>query len=929
MDYSSTLNLPKTDFSMRAELPKKEPVILEKWLAEDIYHKQLKANEGHKRFVLHDGPPYANGNIHLGTALNKILKDIVVKYYSMNGYYTPFVPGWDTHGLPTEQRAIKELGLKKDEVGPVVFRNACRDFALKYLNIQRESFKRLGVRADWDEPYVTLTKEFEGEQIKVFGAMATKGYIYKGLKPVYWCPDCETALAEAEIEYQEDNTTSIYVKFKVKDDKGVLVPFTGSLDKTYIVIWTTTAWTLPGNLAISLNPEFSYSVYKVGEEYLVMATELAKGVFEKAGIAKYEEIGRVKGKDLEYVKCEHPFMNRDSLVIVGEHVTLDAGTGCVHTAPGFGADDFTVCQKYPEIKTIVPVDGKGMQTEEAGPFAGMFYAKSDKAVIERLREDGSLLASENILHQYPHCWRCKKPIIFRATNQWFVSVDAFRDDALKAVKGVRWIPDWGEERISNMIADRNDWCISRQRIWGLPIPIFYCEECGKELVNQDTIDNISRIFTEKGSNAWFELSAEELMGKKYTCPCCGGTKFRKEKDIMDVWFDSGSTHKAVVDRRPELGGVPADLYLEGNDQYRGWFQSSLLTAVAMGEGAPYKTVLTHGYVVDGQGRKMSKSLGNGIDPADIIKDYGADILRLWVASSDYKVDIRISKDILKQLTEVYRKIRNTARYILGNTDDYDPDKDAVPYEEMEELDKWALGRLYNLLKSVNEAYSEYEFHAMFHKIHNFCVVDMSNFYLDIIKDRLYTSRADSKKRRSAQTAMYVILDTLVRILTPVLAFTSEEIWSMMKHREGENAESVQLASWPVLPECYDNKEIETKWKDVIDLKSDAAKVLENARAEKVIGQSLNACLNIYADGAQYDFVDSHREILKTVCITSGLELFKKSEKPENATDSEYYKGVAMVISLAKGKKCERCWMFDESVGEDGLCDRCRRELSAK
>ncbi|MDR0287034.1 MAG: isoleucine--tRNA ligase [Clostridiales bacterium] len=928
MDYSKTLNLPETSFSMKANLTQKEPEYLKKWEEDRIYEKQLDKNKGRKKFILHDGPPYANGNIHLGTALNKVLKDMIVRYKSMNGYYAPYVPGWDTHGLPTEQRAIKELGLKRHETGPIVFRDACRDFAMKYVDLQRQSFKRLGVRGDWEHPYITLTKDYEAVQIKIFGEMAQKGYIYKGLRPVYWCPDCETALAEAEIEYQEDETVSIYVKFRVKDDMGKLGKFTGGSDKVYVVIWTTTAWTLPGNLAISLNPEFEYAVVAVKDGFYVIADELVKNVMAAAGITDYKITGKVKGSELEFVKCQHPFIDRDSIVILGDHVTLDAGTGCVHTAPGFGADDFNVCKKY-NMDIIVPVDGKGMQTADAGPVAGMHYSKSNKAVIELLETSGLLLAKERINHQYPHCWRCKNPIIFRTTEQWFVSVNGFRDSALEEVKNVKWLPEWGEERITKMITERNDWCISRQRIWGVPIPIFYCEECGKEYFDKDTIENVSRIFAEKGSNAWYELSAEELMGKKHTCSC-GSSKFRKETDIMDVWFDSGSSHAAVLEKRPELG-VPADIYLEGSDQHRGWFQSSLLTAVATGRKAPYRQVITHGYVVDGQGRKMSKSTGNGIEPEDILKEFGADILRMWVAASDYKADIRISKDILKQLSEVYRKIRNTARYILGNISDFDPEQDLVPYEDMVELDKWALLRLNGLISKVNAAYDGYEFHTMFHAIHNFCVVDMSNFYLDIIKDRLYTSGKNSQERRSGQTAMYVILDALVKILSPVLVFTCEEIWGNMPHRAQDNIESLQLNDWPVLNELYDNTELEQKWDKIINLKYDVSKVLELARNDKVIGHSLNAEVTIYADGEQYEFLKSVECELQTVFIVSGFKLLPSNKAPETAVDSEYFSSIKISVAPAEGEKCERCWMYSTTVGSvpehPTICKRCAGKIS--
>lgn len=921
-DYGKTLNLPQTDFPMRANLPQREPEFLNKWEEMDIYHKQLEKAKGRPAFILHDGPPYANGGIHLGTSLNKILKDIVVKYHSMAGYYTPYVPGWDTHGLPIEQRAIKELGLKRHEVGPVVFREACEGFAMKYLDIQRNAFKRLGVRADWENPYITLKPEFEARQIEVFGEMCKKGHIYKGLKPVYWCPDCETALAEAEIEYADDTTLSIYVKFQVKDDKGL---FGGVADKDKInfVIWTTTTWTLPANLAICLNENFEYSIVKANGEYYVFATELVENTMKAAGIAEYETVAKYRGKDLEGIVCKHPFLDRDSLVILGDHVTLEAGTGCVHTAPGHGAEDFIVCQKY-KIPTVVPVDSKGYLTKEAGPFAGLYYEKSNSAIIERLTQDGRLLASEKISHQYPHCWRCKEPIIFRATEQWFASIDSFRDDALEAIKTVKWVPEWGKERITNMVKDRGDWCISRQRIWGVPIPIFYCKDCGKELITDESIKAVADLFREKGSNAWYALEASEILPKDTKCSC-GHGEFTKETDIMDVWFDSGSSHAAVLEERDELAW-PADLYLEGSDQHRGWFQSSLLTSVATRGGAPYRKVLTHGYVIDEEKRKMSKSLGNGIDPADVIKEYGADILRLWVASSDYTTDIKISKDLLKQLSEVYRKIRNTARYILGNINGFNPDTDSVDYSGMNELDRWALYKMTNLIRKVNDAYSSYEFHMMFHAIHNFCVVDMSNFYLDIIKDRLYTSKADSKERRAAQTVMYEILQALVRMLTPVLAFTTEEIWQFMPHRAGDDIESIQFNSWPEVNEKYTDTALAEKWDRILALRSDVSKALEVSRANKIIGHSLNAKVTIFADGADYDFIKSIEADLVTIFIISDVELKKLQEAPAEVQNGEEMPGIKIAVEQATGEKCERCWMYSEYVGKDEkhptLCRRC-------
>lgn len=923
VDYSKTLNLPQTDFPMRANLPQREPEYLKKWEGMDIYNKQRKKNEGKPKFILHDGPPYANGGIHLGTSLNKILKDIVVKYYSLNGYDTPYVPGWDTHGLPIEQRAIKELGLKRHEVGPVKFREACKDFAMKYLDIQREAFKRLGVRGDWEHPYITLSPEFEAKQIEVFGEMAKKGYIYKGLRPVYWCPDCETALAEAEIEYAEDTTLSIYVKFPVREDKGLIKNVVGTLDNVYFVIWTTTIWTLPGNLAICLNADFEYALVKAGEEYYVMAAELVENVMKVAGIENYEIVTRYKGEELEFINCKHPFIDRDSVVILGDHVTLEAGTGCVHTAPGHGAEDFQVCQKY-KIPVIVPVDDKGYLNKDAGKFEGLYYAKSNAAIIEELKSGNYLLASQKIDHQYPHCWRCKEPIIFRATEQWFASVEGFRNEALDAIKDVQWIPGWGEERITSMVRDRADWCISRQRIWGVPIPIFYCKDCGKEIINDETITAVKNLFMEKGSNAWYEYDAKDILPESVKCEC-GGHEFEKETDIMDVWFDSGSSHVAVLETRDDLHW-PADLYLEGSDQHRGWFQSSLLTSVATKGSAPYKTVLTHGYVIDEEKRKMSKSLGNGIDPADVIKEYGADILRLWVASSDYTTDIKISKDLLKQLSEVYRKIRNTWRFILGNIYDFNPDVHSVKYEEMDELDKWALLKLNGLVKKVNEAYSKYEFHTMFHSIHNFCVVDMSNFYLDIVKDRLYTSKPESRERRAAQTVMYEILEALVLMLTPVLAYTTEEVWQFMPHRASHDTESVQLNQWPVLNEKYNDPELEEKWGKILDLRTDISKALELARASKLIGHSLNAKVSAYADAGTYSFIKGIEKDALTLFIISDFELGHLENAPENALEGEAVKGIKTVVSIASGEKCERCWMYSESVGKHEahptICDRC-------
>ena len=917
MDYGKTLNLPSTDFPMRASLPEKEPEVLKNIFDNGLYEKILKKNEGHESFVLHDGPPYANGEIHAGHALNKILKDAIVRYKSLKGYYSPYIPGYDTHGMPTEKKAIEKLGLDRNKIPVTKFRNTCKEFTSKYKEIQTKGFKRLGVLGEWDNPYVTYDPKMEARQIGVFGDMYKKGYIYKGLKPVYWCTDCETALAEAEIEYKDVTGSSIYVKFPVKDSKGKF-----DAKNTFIVIWTTTPWTLPGNLGISLGEDFDYSIVEANNEKYIIATELVKKVMEIAEISEYEEIQKLKGKELEGVICKHPFLNRASLVIMGSEDTVDVqlteGTGAVHTAPGYGKEDYLAGLKN-NLGIVVTVDEKGHQTEGAGPFEGMYYAKSNKEITKWLEENGYLLKETQISHSYPHCWRCKKPVIYRATDQWFASVDGFRKEALEAIKTVKWIPVWGEERISSMIRERNDWCISRQRTWGVPLPIFYCEKCKEPYVTEESIKKIQEIFRKEGSNAWYDMSEQQLMPQNAKCSKCGHTHFKKETDIMDVWFDSGSTHQSVLVER----GIkyPADLYLEGNDQYRGWFQSSLLTSVACNGIAPYKQVLTHGFVTDGQGRKMSKSLGNGVAPGDVADKYGADILRLWALSSDYTTEVSLSDDILKQISEVYRKIRNTARYILGNTYDYNPDE-PVKYDKLQEIDKWALTRLNKLVRNCTENYDNYNFSGCYHDINQFCVTDMSNFYLDIIKDRLYTSKKESLERKSAQTTMYIILNSLVKILAPIISFTAEEIWKAMQHSKEENVESVMLTDFPTVNAKYDNEEITEKWNKIIKLKDIVSKELENARTNKIIGHSLNAKVTMYAEGKQYDFIKENLELLKTVFIVSKVDVM------ENARKDEVKIGVK--VEQASGKKCERCWMYSETVGENKehptICHRCSENI---
>lgn len=920
-DYNSTLNLPKTDFPMRGNLPKREPEMLEKWEKERLYYKMIEKNQGKPKYILHDGPPYANGEIHLGTALNKTLKDFIVKYKNMSGFCAPYVPGWDTHGLPIELKAMKAIGVENGTIPPVELRKHCRDFAMTHVQNQMKQFKRLGTLGDYDNPYLTLRHDYEARQIEVFGEMAKKGYMYKGLKPVYWCPDCNTALAEAEIEYSNDPCHSIYVKFNVTDDKGIFTGMGLDLSKVYFVIWTTTTWTIPGNLAICLGPEYNYTLVHVGDEYYVMADELVKTTMETAGITDYSTDGIFTGAELEGMKTQHPLYDRPSPIIVGDHVTLESGTGCVHTAPGYGVEDFEVCKKYDDIGILVCVDAKGRQTAEAGEFEGMDTDTANKAIAKRLEEKGALLAIQKIVHQYPHCWRCNSPIIYRATEQWFCSVNGFKDEAVKAIEGVKWIPEWGEDRIKGMVRDRSDWCISRQRTWGVPIPIVYCKGCGKPIVNDDTIKAIADLFRSEGADAWWTKEPSEFIPASVKCECgCG--EFTKEYDIMDVWFDSGVSHSSVMEQYDCLN-FPADLYLEGADQYRGWFQSSLLTSVVYHGCAPYKAVCTHGWVVDGEGKTMHKSLGNGIDPNEITDVYGADILRLWVASSDYHSDIRISQPILKQLSDAYKKIRNTARFILGNLGNgsgFDPDKDSVSDDKLTELDKWALMKLDALIDKVNEGYNSFDFHIAFHAIHNFCVIDMSNFYLDIIKDRLYCEKEDSELRRAAQTTMYRILSAVARLAAPIISFTAEEIWQYMPHAGSDDTESIFLNQMPEKSGISFSDEFIAKWDFIYSTREAVNKVLEEKRNAKVIGKSLEANVIIHCGddetASKYNELAEH---LAEILIVSGVSVVKDIE---GETSFEVVK--------AEGEKCERCWCYSTSVGKDSdhptLCERCANSV---
>ena len=925
-DYKATLNMPKTDFPMKAGLSQREPGWLAQWKEKDIYGGLQKRGEGKPRFLLHDGPPFSNGKIHMGTALNKCLKDFINRYKAMTGYHVSYTPGWDNHGMPIESAIIKQQKLNRKQMSIPEFRDACREFAQNYVDIQMEQFKRLGVLADWDHPYRTMDPKFEAEEVKVFGQMYEKGYIYKGKKPVYWCPKDETALAEAEIEYAEDPCRSIFVKFAVKDSRGLLNQF----PRLYFVIWTTTTWTIPGNLAICVNPALDYVIARNpanGESY-ILAKDLKKSVEEACSLPELEVLAEYKGADFELMTAQHPLYDRESLLLCGDHVTLDAGTGCVHTAPGHGQEDYEICRKYnasgkAEIPILVPVDDRGRMTAEAGKYEGLTTDEANEAIFQDLQACSALLGSKEILHQYAHCWRCKNPILYRATDQWFCSVDAFKEAAVAAAEGVKWLPEWGKGRMEGMIRERADWCISRQRHWGLPIPVFYCDSCHKPVCTSDTIAKISDEFKAAGSNVWFLKDASQLLPQGFTCPHCGAAgPFSKETDTLDGWFDSGSTHVASM-ALDSPGVWPADLYLEGGDQYRGWFQSSLLTAVATKGKAPYRQVLTHGWTVDGQGRAMHKSLGNSVLPDELIPKYGAELLRLWAASADYRMDMRCSDPIFKQLSDKYLKIRNTARYILGNLDGFDPETGLLPLEELEPLDRWALSRLDALVERCRAAYDNYEFFAVTYAIHNFCVTDMSNFYLDIIKDRLYCEARDGHLRRSAQTAIWTILDAMTRLLAPILSFTAEEIWGFMPHRAKDDPESVMYNDMPEPVEARRLTQAEAeRWDTVMKLRSDVLKALELARGEKTIGKGLDAEVTLWL-GSELKPEALDGFDLKTIFIVSRVTVMTgETEGLEKGANT----GVQVGVKASQAPKCSRCWAHDEHVGEDPdhpeLCPRC-------
>jgi isoleucyl-tRNA synthetase len=928
MEYKDTLNLPHTDFPMKANLPQREPEMLRRWEEMGLYQQTRRQAKGRPKFILHDGPPYANGDIHMGTTMNKILKDIVVRYRNLAGYDAPYVPGWDTHGLPIEQQAIKALKVDRHQVDVLEFRRMCKEYALKYVNIQREEFKRLGVQGDWDDPYLTLKPAYEAVQIGIFGEMARRGFIYKGLKPVYWCTDCETALAEAEVEYQEKESPSIYVLFPVKDSKGVF-PVDG---ETCILIWTTTPWTLPANVAISLHPDFTYILTEVDGKKILVAEDLLPRVLALHGNKEGKQLGSWPGSRLEGIRCAHPFYSdRDSVVVLGEHVTLEQGTGAVHTAPAHGMDDFEVCQVN-HIPVVSLVDGRGRFVPETGLFAGQRIWDANRSVIEELEQRGLLYHQDSIVHQYPHCWRCRKPLMFRATEQWFASIDGFRSEALKAIEQqVKWIPEWGRERIYNMVAERGDWCVSRQRVWGVPIPIFYCNQCGRTIINEETIARLQDLFRSQGSDIWFEKTAADLLPHGFVCPDCQGRDFRKESDIMDVWFDSGSSHAAVLEER-EVLRWPADLYLEGSDQHRGWFNSSLCTSVATRGVAPYKAVLTHGFVIDEEGRKMSKSLGNVIDPQEMIKQFGADVLRLWVASSDYRSDVAVSKTIMNQLAEAYRKIRNTFRFMLGNLNDFDPKEDAVLLNDLNPLDRWALMKLHQLIQRVTAAYDDYEFHVVYHAVSNFCVVDLSSFYLDVTKDALYCSGAGSKERRSIQTVLFEIAGTLARLLAPLLSFTTEEVWGYLPGAK-EQFPSIHLAGWPKVERSLLDPDLEARWNQILGLREEITRALEDARKKKLIGASSEAEVVLYPENEESAaFLKEIGPELKKLLIVSGIRVHEVWEAAPVGALSDSGARVKISVQQAGGGKCTRCWLYDPSVGQHSdhplLCGRCRQVVNA-
>ncbi len=924
-EYKETLNLPQTTLAMRANATVRELEIQKFWEEHDIYNKIINSRDKANKFILHDGPPYLSSEkIHVGTALNKILKDILLKYKAQAGYYTPYVPGYDGHGLPIENAVVKNIKGGRNALTPVELRQKCREFAHKNLKGQESEFKRLGVLGDWEHPYLTINPEFEAEQVRVFGEMFKKGYVEKGLKPVYWCASCETALAEAEVEYADHTSTSIYVRFKFDEESSKkinnIVPAVEGKD-IYAVIWTTTPWTIPSNMAISVHPRFEYTFFEKDGDVYVAAQDLLASFLKDVewDEADIKVLGSCKGQDLELLNTRHPLVDRKSPIILGEHVTLDAGTGSVHTAPGHGLEDYEVGCRY-GIEVFSPLDSRGVWTEAVKDkdLEGVPYYKGNSIVIEKLQNCGALLAQQDINHSYPHCWRCKNPVIYRATPQWFVKVEKFREQTLEEIKKVKWIPASGEARISNMVAGRTDWCISRQRAWGVPIPVFYCEDCGEVIVTDETIENVAKIFEKESSDAWVNHTVEELLPQGFKCPKCGKNHFRKENDIMDVWFDSGITWRAVVNKRSdELGTTPVEMYLEGSDQHRGWFQSSLLTSVATEGKAPYKSVLTHGFVFGEDGRKMSKSLGNYIRPDEIINTYGADILRLWAASVDYRNDTKIGNNIIKQLAEIFKKTRNTSRFLVGNLFDFEPAVDYVKYEDLKAIDKFALHKLNQLIVNVTEAFDNYEFYKYFQQLQNFAAVDLSSFYLDIVKDRLYTAGKKSLSRRACQTVLYEILQTLVRMLVPVMPHQAEDIWMSVPECQRNGLESILLSNWVKSRPEWQNEKLEDDFSKILKAREVVTRAIEPLRADKKVGSSLEVAVYVKADDNAV--LKANEAELCNIFITSQACI--TDEKPENVLNEHSEEGFTVWVTGAEGEKCSRCWKY-RKLDANGICDEC-------
>jgi len=927
MDYKDTLNLPKTAFPMKANLVKKEPEMIKRWDEIRLYRRIREISKGRPLFILHDGPPYANGHIHMGTALNKILKDIIVKSKQMAGYDAPYVPGWDCHGLPIEHNVDKELGERKKNMSAVEIRRYCREYASRFVEIQKEEFKRLGVLGEWENPYLTMSYDYQATIVREFSKFALNGSLIRSKKPIYWCIYCKTALAEAEVEYKEHVSPSIFVKFKFVSDLSKIYPELSGRDDIYIVIWTTTPWTIPANLAIALNPSFDYvAVDAKRDGVMILAEALSDLCMHDFGYKDYEVITRIDPKKIEGLEVKHPLYDRRSKIVLASYVTLDAGTGCVHIAPGHGDEDYETGLEY-GLEVYSPVDGEGRFTEDVGYFSGMQVFEANKEVNKKLREVGALIKESEITHEYPHCWRCKNPVIFRATEQWFISMEKndLRKRALEEIMRVKWIPYWGRERIYSMVENRPDWCISRQRVWGVPIVMFYCKRCKKPFLTKEIAEFVANRIEKEGADIWFSEPAERLIPDGTKCPECGGEEFEKEKDILDVWFDSGVSFAAVLEKNRELR-FPADIYLEGSDQHRGWFHSSLLCSVGTRGVAPYKSVLTHGFVVDAQGRAMHKSLGNVINPDELIRDYGAEIVRMWVSAEDYRDNIRLSKEIMQRLVEAYRRIRNTCRFLLGNLYDFDPEKDSVPYSQMEEIDRWILHRLQEINERIQKAYEEFEFHAVYHTLHNFCVLDLSAIYLDIIKDRLYTFPAKSIKRRSAQTAMNEILEVMVRLMAPILSFTADEVWQYMK---GKRPESVHMDLFIPVKEEYKDYKLKERWDKLFEIRSEVNKALEVARKKKIIGHSLEAEVTLGVSERLMNFLKSYEDQLRTIFIVSNVRLVPK-DTLSDGIDAEEVPGLRIKVIKSPHPKCERCWMRDESVGKDpdysNICRRCVNAL---